>query len=803
MDFLFYVMLCMQMLGSWTFYLEINKDLPFGSKIFDLSIDKMQRNDVEYFITTDESNHISKILFAVDKVNGTLLYTPNKQLNGCVFKQKFFFKIHVNHSSNHFYCVLPFEIHFVSSRNQVQRKTSTMFWYKHSVNVFSKLSMHSLNRLMYKSCPNYFMPKSICSCTVSNSTNSLSNHHLIVKQFISNCNIFNVLFPMQELDIEITVLKRPKKLVRHRRNNFHLLYFKFRNNSLHILENSPSNTLVGRIQAYENDKVAEEVTYGLEPMENIHSLEKFRIDETGTIYSKVALDRELFAHHQFRVTASRFNANQARTILIIKVDDKNDNQPVFVLPDGYQQQIAENLPLQSLVFRVNAYDADEGENGQVEYSILRFTPFAGSKVFQVLFNGDLVVKGKVDREEHAQYNLTIKAKDKGKPSLFSILHVTIDIEDQNDNSPQFSQSKYVVNVNENKGVGTLIGKVSAHDRDAGNNGKVTYSLIQGNRDKFRLNPNTGEVFIRELLDYEEAYISSHAKYTLVVRASDGGQPPHSNSSGIMEIHVLDVNDNSPQFHNVPYNFQVQENAQINFVVGQVEAFDQDHGANAQITYSIMSQALQTGHHMFKIDRNSGVVRVAKRLDYETKNQYNFTVVASDNGISQRFVQTKVYITVLDVNDNAPQFNHDQYEVRIAEDTNVGDDIIVVNATDPDKESHGKINYLIIEGNVGKKFSIVTRNDVGIIKLIKHLDYSEEQLYSLKIKASDGLLSVITTVSIFITDTNSHQPVFDQAEYSLSLAEDVGIGTVVIKVHASDADVGENARITYCFTDNTR
>ena len=786
----------MQMLGCWTFYLQISKDLPLGSQIFDLSFARLRGNNLEYFLVKDKSNQLSDSVFFVDKHRGTLHYMPNEFLLSTAIEQNFSFSIHIQH--DHFYYDLPFEISFTESKTQFQRETSTKHWLQHFVTMFYHLPNHRINHLFSRSCPNNFLPKSICSCTVSNSTNFLSYQNIFVKQYFMDCNISNIVFPIQELDTEVQVIQSTRRL-RHRRNNNQHLYFKQSRYTFHILENSPSNTRVGEIQAYQDDNVAENLNYGLEPMENIHSLKKFRIDQSGVIYTKVSLDRELFARHQFRVTASRFNANQARTILSIIVDDENDNQPVFAQPDGYKLLIEENLPLQSLVFQINAYDADEGNNGQVEYSISKFVPSSGNRVFDILSGGDLVVKGNVDREEQSQYNLTIKAQDNGNPSRFSTLHITINVEDQNDNWPQFTKSKYIVRVNENIAVGSRIGTVSASDTDAGKNGEVTYSLILGDRmNKFRLDSKTGDLYTERILDYEEAYTSSRAKYTLTIRASDGGQPPHSNSSGIMEVYVVDMNDNSPQFHNSPYHFEVQENAKINSVVGQVEASDQDHGENARISYSIVPQSSKTDHRMFRIDQSSGVVRVAKQLDYEITKEYHFTVRASDNGQSRRFVRAEVYVKILDVNDNAPQFMKKQYRVRIAEDTNIGVDIIVVNASDPDKLLTGGINYQIVGGNAAKKFSIVTRNNAGIVKLNKHLDYNDQQLYLLRVKASDGSLTNTTTVSIFITDTNSHRPAFDQAEYSVSLKEDVGIGTVVLKVHASDEDVGENARITYCF-----
>ena len=786
------VIICIHIYACWAFYFQINKDLPWGSKIFDLSFAKSQRKTAEYYLSSNEANQLSENLFFVDKYQGTLHYMPNNFFPKSAVKNIFCFTIHVKHK--HFNYSVPFEVSF---EDKEFYKNDTSSWLQHSMKVFSLTP--SINHMIFKKCPNHLVPSSICSCSISNSTNFLSKSHVIVKQYISNCSTGNIVFPIQQFDVEINVLQKPKKMHRHRRNSNQRLHFTQPRVTFEILENKPINSVVGRIQAYENGAVARGVIYGLQAMENIHSLEKFGIDETGTIYTKVILDHEQYSRHQFRVTASRSNAHQARTILIINVQDVNDNRPEFVLSDGYQIQIEENQALDNLVFKINAYDADDGANGQVTYSLMKITPSTGSKVFEITTNGDIVVRGNVDREEQAQYNLIIKAQDEGTPSLSNTIRITINVEDQNDNWPQFSESRYIARVSENERVGKRIGRVLAYDRDAGRNGEVTYSLIQGTRlKKFRLNQTTGEVFIKERLDYEEAYASSRAKYTLTIRASDGGRPPHSNMSGVMDVYVLDINDNAPQFSTSSYHFDVRENAGINSLVGYVEASDQDHGVNARISYSISPKPSQTGYRMFAIDQTTGAVKVAKELDYETRKHYQFTVKASDNGQSRRFAETLVYVTIHDVNDNAPQFTKAQYHVKIAEDTDIGHEVLVVNATDPDEQTSGGITYYIIDGDVAKKFSMVTSENAGVIKLNKHLDYNEQQLYRLVVRASDGMNSNTTIVSIVVSDTNSHSPVFDQSFYSISLKEDVGIGSRVVTVHATDEDVGENAQLSYCF-----
>ena len=82
--------------------------------------------------------------------------------------------------------------------------------------------------------------------------------------------------------------------------------------------------------------------------------------------------------------------------------------------------------------------------------------------------------------------------------------------------------------------------------------------------------------------------------------------------------------------------------------------------------------------------------------------------------------------------------------------------------------------------------------------MQSLDYNKQKLYNLTVQATDARLSSVCNVIITISDTNSHRPIFDKSSYQATVNENVAVGKSVITVHASDDDVGENARITYSF-----
>lgn len=121
----------------------------------------------------------------------------------------------------------------------------------------------------------------------------------------------------------------------------------------------------------------------------------------------------------------------------------------------------------------------------------------------------------------------------------------------------------------------------------------------------------------------------------------------------MLIRILDENDNSPVFDPKQYSASVAENASIGAMVLQVSATDVDEGANGRIRYSIV---LGDQNHDFSISEDTGVVRVAKNLNYERLSRYSLTVRAEDCALENPAGDTaELTINILDINDNRPTF----------------------------------------------------------------------------------------------------------------------------------------------------
>ena len=145
------------------------------------------------------------------------------------------------------------------------------------------------------------------------------------------------------------------------------------------------------------------------------------------------------------------------------------------------------------------------------------------------------------------------------------------------------------------------------------------------------------------------------------------------------------------------------------------ALDADEGNNAKITYSMEGSESSA----FIINQSNGKITTKSTLDFETKQSYQFQVVATDGGQTAQSGTTTVTVNVVDVNDNKPKFGG-TYAESIREDKPVGQSVITVNATDDDSGPRGDIRYSIVGGNIGTAFAIIDARS-GVITVKSPLD----------------------------------------------------------------------------------
>nr|XP_054098289.1 cadherin EGF LAG seven-pass G-type receptor 1 isoform X2 [Callithrix jacchus] len=588
------------------------------------------------------------------------------------------------------------------------------------------------------------------------------------------------------------------------------LKFPMPNYQVALFENEPAGTPLLQLHAhYTIEGEEERVSYYMEGLFDERSRGYFRIDSaTGAVSTASELDRETKETHVLRVKAVDYSTppRSATTYITVLVKDTNDHSPVFEQSE-YRERVRENLEVGYEVLTIRASDRDSPVNANMRYRMLG----GAWDVFQLNASSGVVsTRAVLDREEAAEYQLLVEASDQGRNPgpLSATATVYIEVEDENDNYPQFSEQNYVVQVPEDVGLNTAVLRVQATDRDQGQNAAIHYSILSGNvAGQFYLHSLSGILDVINPLDFEDVQ-----KYSLSIKAQDGGRPPLINSSGVVSVQVLDVNDNEPIFVSSPFQATVLENVPLGYSVVHIQAVDADSGENARLHYRLVDTAsaflgggsagpknpVPAQDFPFQIHNSSGWITLCAELDREEVEHYSFGVEAVDHGSPPMSSSTSVSITVLDVNDNDPVFTQPTYELRLNEDAAVGSSVLTLQARDRDANS--VITYQLTGGNTRNRFALSSQRGGGLITLALPLDYKQEQQYVLAVTASDGTRSHTAHVLINVTDANTHRPVFQSSHYTVSVSEDRPVGTSIAALSANDEDTGENARITYVIQD---
>ncbi|XP_028272676.1 protocadherin gamma-C5-like [Parambassis ranga] len=478
------------------------------------------------------------------------------------------------------------------------------------------------------------------------------------------------------------------------------------------------------------------------------------------------LDREKKAVHQLLLTAlDGGNPLMSGTSQItITVLDNNDNFPVFE-KNVYKVSLEENTTKNTFVIKITATDADEGPNGEVEFSFGSRTPDSVQSVFEInSLTGEIHLKGELDYEKATSYKIEITAKDKGSPEMESHCRLQIDVIDVNDNTPEIVLTSEPQPIREDAPSGTVVALLNARDADSGNNSKVTLILPKGS--PFTLKPsfsNTYALVTSGPLDRE-----SFSEYNIEITATDSGSPPLS-SKKIIPVSISDVNDNSPVFSQRTYNVYINENGVPGSILYSVSASDLDFGENAKVSYSILDSKVQdvsVSSYVY-INSDNGSIYSMHSFDYEKLKVFQIQVQAKDQGSPSLSRKATVHVFILDQNDNAPAVIYPSSAAlgslshqRMPRSAKAGHLVTKVTAVDADSGHNAWISYRLAEATDASLFTVnLYTGEVRTKRAASEQDDSSQRLL-IEIK-DDGepVQSATVTVSILLED-GLHEPILD-------------------------------------------
>uniref|UniRef100_A0A8B9VNJ9 Cadherin domain-containing protein n=1 Tax=Anas zonorhyncha TaxID=75864 RepID=A0A8B9VNJ9_9AVES len=267
----------------------------------------------------------------------------------------------------------------------------------------------------------------------------------------------------------------------------------------------------------------------------------------------------------------------------------------------------------------------------------------------------------------------------------------------------------------------------------------------------------------------------------------------------VEVEVTDINDNAPLFPAALVNLSLPENSPPGSRFPLEGASDADIGANAQLSYT-----LSPSEH-FALDvkskgenKHSVALVLVKSLDRESMPEHRLVLTAIDGGRPSLTGTVELLVSVLDANDNAPQFNQSNYKVRLPESAPPGTVFLHLKATDKDEGINQELSYGFSEAVPDKLKDLFIIDRVsGEMRTAGQLDFEDVQSYDLEVEARDkGVppLSGHCSVELEVLDVNDNAPEVWVTSLSVPVPEDASVGTVVALLSVSDRDSGANGRV---------
>ncbi|XP_037686599.1 protocadherin-18 isoform X2 [Choloepus didactylus] len=413
---------------------------------------------------------------------------------------------------------------------------------------------------------------------------------------------------------------------------------------IQLLENSPVGTLLIDLNATDPDEGANgKIVYSFSSHVSPQIIETFKIDsERGHLTLFKQVDYEITKSYEIDVQAQDLGPNSipAHCKIIIEVVDVNDNKPeinINLMSPGKEEisYIFEGIPIDTFVALVGVQDKDSGLNGEVVCKLHGHGHFRLHNSYEN--NYLILTNATLDREKRSEYSLTIIAEDKGTPSLSTVKHLTVQINDINDNPPHFQRSRYEFAISENNSPGAYITTVTATDPDLGENGQVTYTILESFilgssiTTYVTIDPSNGAIYALRIFDHEEV-----SQITFVVEARDGGSPKQLASNTTVALTIIDENDNvpvviGPVLHNNTAEIAIPKGAESGFHVTRIRAIDRDSGVNAELSCSI---ATGNEEQIFVIDPQSCDIHTNVSMESFPYTKWELSVIVQDKGNPQ-------------------------------------------------------------------------------------------------------------------------------------------------------------------------
>ncbi|XP_037316682.2 protocadherin alpha-C2-like isoform X2 [Pungitius pungitius] len=325
----------------------------------------------------------------------------------------------------------------------------------------------------------------------------------------------------------------------------------------------------------------------------------------------------------------------------------------------------------------------------------------------------------------------------------------------------------------------------------------------GRKKYLDINQDTGELLISERIDREVLCPSKTTTYCFLKIEATIENPIRMFN---IEVEITDINDNAPHFRRGTMHLDISESSPVGERFSLNNAADPDVGTNSVKDYYLSASEhfaleIQTGRDGSKF----ADLILIRALDREKQAIHNLILTAVDGGVPTRTGTASILVRVLDVNDNAPSFDKDEYILDVMENSPIGSLVVKLNATDLDESSNSAIVYsysLYTSERTQQVFNLNPEN--GEIRVKEMINYEDFKHYEMEIIASDmgpNSLSGQCKLSIQVTDMNDNHPEISIKSFQSPIKENMALDTVIAVVSVSDKDSGDNGVVDLHIPDN--
>ena len=547
-----------------------------------------------------------------------------------------------------------------------------------------------------------------------------------------------------------------------------------------VSEHLPQGSILARVNVNDADSNNISVTMTAAQCHNCFDLANKQVLANGTTQYDVIvagkLDYELYSHAiTLYITATDHDlpALLSTKTLVINILDENE-PPYFNGNGAFHASIIDLQPVQSHVTTVIALDKDNGNYGNLTYTI---TSGNENNWFTINpWSGLIEVLNVINVALGSSINLTVSAQDTSDTPLSIEEHVIINIEDFDDSQPRFSKLQYQIEISESIDTATPIFAFSASDSDQGCSGAIEYSIINGEPSVFVVDKVSGLLYISEerALDYEQYDMA-----VVRVRATSLGGQDNMFTETVLNITVINENDNLPFIAPIQCPCFVYEEESTVQSCFNLSVIDVDGDA---IELSITSGNEDS---KFSIDAVTGLVSTTGTLDREEVDVHTLTIVASD-GIHDSMPVTLV-IKVVDIDDNAPTYL-EKISLAPYQSLEPGDIVGNVAAIDVDAGYNALISHQFSNPppNVSNTFRLDPLS--GDLYLLNKL--AQGHTYSFTITAEAISIEgnqVLTNVDITVQGDENEPPYFLRLYDERSVPRNLALSSAIVTVQAIDSN----------------